>query len=48
LLAILQAAGIDASPREAEFITFSITTPKLEQSLGVISDALIKAEKTSR
>jgi hypothetical protein len=44
----LQDAGIDASPRRTENISFSITANSLSQHASVIADALKGAERQSR
>jgi hypothetical protein len=47
LVSTLQSAGIDASPRRTESITFSITASDLNQYATVIRDALMSAEHQS-
>jgi hypothetical protein len=48
VLSALQEGGIDASPRGADMVTFNITTAGLEEHLGVIINALVRAEEASR
>jgi hypothetical protein len=47
-LATMQAKGIDASPRAADRVTFSITNKALDEQLGPIVEELKKAEELSR
>ena len=44
----LQEAGIDASPRRAENVTFSITAKGVDEHTGIIKDVLGRAEEASR
>jgi hypothetical protein len=48
LVSTLQNAGIDASPRRAESVTFGITASGLAQHAPAICDALTSAELQSR
>jgi hypothetical protein len=47
-IALLQAKGIDASPRGAQSLAFSTTTKQLDDQLPAIVDLLKEAEEFSR
>lgn len=47
-LAMLQAKGIDASPRSTRSVAFSIATKQLDEHLPVVIEVLKEAEELSR